>query len=136
VKRFFSLIVISMLAAACASAAGGPGPGVSSGTGSGPTTGVRGRTVAGPTCPVERSDSPCPDRPVTGTIVVKREDGTVVKRVTSSADGRFFVALAPGTYVLVGERAAGLHHLTKPFRVTLRSGQVVSLTIVFDTGIR
>src|SRR5437764_762910 len=40
--------------------------------------------MAGPTCPVERSDSPCPDRPVTATVIVTDASGKQVTRVATA----------------------------------------------------
>jgi len=92
--------------------------------------------MAGPTCPVERSESPCPDRPVTATVIVTDASGKQVARVGTAADGRFIVRLVPGSYVVRGERAAGLGRVTAPMQVTVRAGQFTSVTLTFDTGIR
>jgi Carboxypeptidase regulatory-like domain len=92
--------------------------------------------MAGPTCPVERIDSPCPDRPVRATITVKDASGAKVATVSSGADGRFEVGLPAGTYVLIGQAATGLHRVTGPVHVTVRPGRFTSVTIEFDTGIR
>jgi len=92
--------------------------------------------MAGPTCPVERSDSPCPDRPVTATVIVTDASGKQVTRVATAGDGRFTIRLAPGSYVVRGERAGGLGRLAPPVDVTVRAGQFTSVTLTFDTGIR
>ena len=92
--------------------------------------------MAGPTCPVERLDSPCPDRPVAATIVVRDASGKEVASVRSGSNGTFEIRLAPGTYVLNGIRSVGLHRVAKPTTVTVLQGRFTAVTITFDTGIR
>src|SRR5438309_1575825 len=50
-------MLVAVLCSSCAARAGG--------ILGGPDSGIRGRAMAGPTCPVERSDSPCPAGPTT-----------------------------------------------------------------------
>jgi hypothetical protein len=45
-------------------------------------TGVRGRVTAGPTCPVERPDQPCPPNPVHGRVDVLDAAGRTVADAT------------------------------------------------------
>lgn len=93
--------------------------------------------MEGPTCPVESLSSPCPDRPVAGaTVMVKDTDGKKVASVRSGSDGTFEIRLGPGTYVLTGQRSAGLDKVSKPVTVTVVSGRIASVVVQFDTGIR
>ena len=99
------------------------------------TTGIRGLVTIGPTCPVERADSPCPDRPYEATIQVLDTGGNVVTEVRSDADGRFEVELPAGTYTL--------HPVTgstppsaRDQQVTVRQGEVTEVAVQFDSGIR
>ncbi len=59
-------------------------------------SGVEGTVTIGPTCPVQRIDSPCPDRPYEATIIVLDGARRQVAEVRSAADGHFRVLLAPG----------------------------------------
>jgi hypothetical protein len=128
VKRLIVLAVLVGLAGtACA--------GQSAGAGS-VDSGIRGKVVEGPTCPVEQLSSPCPDRPVAATVVVKDTFGKEVATARSGTDGKFEIRLAPGTYVLSGERSEGLDRVSKPTTVTVRSGRFTDVVIEFDTGIR
>src|SRR5207249_1393233 len=52
-------IALALMVAACGTPAAQPG------------TGIQGMVQAGPTCPVERIDSPCPPRPLAATVVVR-----------------------------------------------------------------
>src|SRR5947208_7406332 len=67
-----------------------------------PGTGIQGTEQAGPTCPVERINSPCPPRPLAATVVVRDGSGSEVGRFHSWDDGLFKVDLAPGSYTIVG----------------------------------
>src|SRR5581483_7034666 len=76
------------------SAGGGPGAGAFAPC----PSGVEGRVTAGPTCPVQRADEPCPDKPVETTLRLVRQDGTVAGTGKSGPDGAFRIAAAPGNY--------------------------------------
>jgi hypothetical protein len=102
--------------------------------------GVRGTVRAGPTCPVERipPDPACADRPVVGAVMIVTDaDGREVARVTSGADGTFVVDLAPGSYHLTAEPAAGLMGTPGPIDFVVEADQPSAvLQVSYDTGIR
>ena len=52
---------------------------------SAPSTGIYGTVTAGPTCPVERADSPCPPRPWSGSVRATDRNGEVLRRGDGSA---------------------------------------------------
>lgn len=97
--------------------------------------GIEGQAVAGPTCPVERIDRPCPDRPYQATVTVSDRAGRFVTRFQTDADGRFRVPLAPGTYRLEPE-SPGILPRAAELTVTVREGQFTTVLIKYDTGIR
>ena len=113
------LAAVTVLSACGGSSAGGP------------DSGVRGRALLGPACPVE----PCSvsEPPYTGSFVVRR-DGAVVSNVKTDGQGRFEVRLGPGQYVLESE-SAGLP-LLKPVDVTVREHEFTDVELAFDSGIR
>lgn len=107
-------------------------------------SGVEGIVLVGPTCPVERADSPCPDRPVSvmlAAYVGAPAGGQIAGTAASGADGRFRMALAPGTYTL--QRApcpatgpgCTFPRIT-PQTVTVNEGTFTSVVVHGDTGIR
>src|SRR5881398_4081940 len=102
-----------------------------------PGTGIRGTVQAGPTCPVERINSPCPPRPLAATVVVRDTSGAEVTRFHSGADGRFKVDLAPGSYSIVGLNI-GTGFLPRPIptSVTVTQGTYTSINVRYDSGIR
>jgi hypothetical protein len=90
---------------------------------------VNGSVRLGPSCPVERVDSPCPVPPgaFAGAQVVAGDGGREV-RAPVSADGRFVVRLEAGTWQLTA--TAGMSCST----VTVTASATV--VIDCDTGIR
>lgn len=64
------------------------------------TTGVAGRVTAGPTCPVERPDQPCPPAPVNATVEALDGSGRSVARTATDDQGAFTLPLPPGAYTL------------------------------------
>ena len=127
-KRILAAIIVALAMAACGTAASPPIP---SGTG------IQGVVQSGPTCPVERINSPCPPRPLAATIVVRDAAGHEVARTHSGADGLFKVDVAPGTYTIVGLNI-GSSMLPRPIptTVTVTSGSYATVNVEYDSGIR
>ena len=127
-KRIFTAITVMLVMAACGTAASPPIP---SGTG------IQGVVQSGPTCPVERINSPCPPRPLAATIVVRDAAGHEVARTHSGAVGLFKVDVAPGTYTVVGLNI-GSSMLPRPIptTATVTSGSYVTINVEYDSGIR
>ena len=98
-------------------------------------SGIDGLVTIGPTCPVQRIESPCPDRSFAADIIVVDSAGRRVASVSSGADGRFRIALPPGSYTLSPQ-----HKATPPSAreqvVTVVAGSFAVVQIVYDTGIR
>lgn len=97
-------------------------------------TGVRGTVLMGPACPVERSDSPCPDRPVAASVVVTDATGARLAHARTDANGVFAIALAPGTYTVTATPAGWPRSASAD--VTVRQGRYVPVRLVVDSGIR
>ncbi|MDQ6710197.1 MAG: carboxypeptidase-like regulatory domain-containing protein [Candidatus Dormibacteraeota bacterium] len=127
-KRLLGAVALAGLLAACgASPAASPTPG----------TGIRGVVTVGPTCPVERVNSPCPPRPMQATIDVRDASGKQVATVVSGSDGHFQADLLPGTYTLKGVAPGGAG-LPRPILVTVTvvAGSYATVNVEFDSGIR
>jgi hypothetical protein len=103
-------------------------------------TGVYGRVVAGPTCPVETipPQPGCEARAVAGAQLLFLDSaGAEVARATSAADGSFRVDLPPGAYRLVPQPVEGLMGTAPETTFTVKLGRpLTKLTIAYDTGIR
>jgi hypothetical protein len=98
-------------------------------------SGVRGRVTAGPTCPVEREDQPCPPQPVSAEIEARDEGGHVAGKTHSREDGRYAMSLSPGHYTLVVVTGSQFPYCPDT-PVEVRRGEVTTADIDCDTGIR
>jgi hypothetical protein len=96
-------------------------------------SGIRGRALVGPTCPVEEAGVACDPLPRPGKFVV-RSDGSVVAHVLTGKDGRFTVRLEPRRYVLESE--SGGFPFLKPVDVVVHEHAFTHVTLTFDSGIR
>jgi hypothetical protein len=103
-------------------------------------SGVVGRVHLGPQCPVEIEGEPCPDEPAAGSTVTvakrlpgeSNAAGEVVARTTTDADGRYRLAVPPGSYVVTAD--AGMSCELMDARVAI--GVYSKVDISCDTGIR
>ena len=98
-------------------------------------SGVRGTVLAGPTCPVQRVDNPCPDKPVVADVRVVRPDGSVAAATRSGSDGRFSVGVAPGHYTVQATSSSAFAGC-RPVDVTVPQGAYATADVSCDTGMR
>ena len=122
-KRF-ALVLVAVAVVSCGGNGSGDG-----------TSGIRGQALAGPQCPVEVQDSPCPPVPYEGIVVATDVDGGAEYTVETDADGRFELPLEPGTYEIsiVSDSSPPF---AKPQSVTVEPGSFAEVTVSVDTGIR
>lgn len=122
-----TLLLTPMVLAACASQSAATAPRSLS-------SGIAGRVLIGPTCPVERAGHPCV-RGYRAKIAVFAAAGhRFVRSFKSTRSGYFRVALRPGSYQL---RSAGSRYpQMRPESVTVRPHRFTRIRIMFDTGIR
>jgi hypothetical protein len=106
-----------------------------------PDSGIGGRIVGGPICPVESLPPVpgCAPRPLRATLrirLVGRHDPST--SVRSAADGRFRVRLYPGTYVVQALAYAGSALPRPPAarRVQVHAGRYTLVTMSYDTRVR
>ncbi|HEY9287384.1 MAG TPA: hypothetical protein VIT43_05110 [Candidatus Dormibacteraeota bacterium] len=124
--RLIAIIAAVLMLAGCGAAQSAPAG-----------TGIQGMVVVGPTCPVERLNSPCPPHPLAATVVIRNSNDVEVARVTSGRDGRFQVDLPAGSYTLVGQPING-NPFPRPTSVAavVQSGRYTAVTVTYDSGIR
>jgi hypothetical protein len=91
--------------------------------------------TAGPTCPVERPDEPCADKPVDTTLRLLRKDGSVAATGKSYSDGSFRMIVAPGSYRLVADWPSRIGGCG-PVEVAVDYGRFTYTEVSCDTGIR
>ena len=118
------------------------GCGASSGSGgsgdSSAGTGITGRTVLHPSCPMEQLGSPCSDAGIVARIEVKSaSDSSTVAETTSAADGSFSLDLPAGNYLVVAATAQELPTAqTQQISVTVHAKRISEIVIAFDSGLR
>jgi hypothetical protein len=126
------------------SESGSPVPSGVPGAGGGTTggilpggSGIEGRVLAGPTCPVVTVGDPsCDDRPVPGaTLLVLDQRGTEIARLVTDADGHYDITLPSGPYTIEPQPVQGFMRTADPVPVSVGAG-VVTVDIGYDTGIR
>jgi len=97
---------------------------------------VTGTVTAGPTCPVERIDHPCPLRAVPGADVrLVDSKGSTVADTHSDGTEAFLMAAVPGTYTLTATNSGAYRSQTSR-TVTLTAGGTQRVDLQLDTGIR
>jgi hypothetical protein len=93
--------------------------------------------TVGPTCPVIQAGVPCPDAPLAAELEVRDAGGRVVTRGHASEDGRYRIALPPGTYQLVPlSPGAARMPSASPQPLSIEPGKWLTLDIQYDSGIR
>lgn len=157
------LLIAGSALAGCATAGPVPGNGVTRTVTLAPSTGISpGPTAAGSTaptpagtmpgpvivragisgmtvvdgCPVARQP-PCPDKPVAARMSIMDVNQVVVATVASGADGRFSVALSPGTYLVRPTGVDGPFSVpAQDTTVSVQPDRYTTVTIRFGSGIR
>ena len=125
-------LLVALAVALSAIACGGGSPSsVNSGSG------IAGKAMAGPVCPVERPGDPaCAPRPVAGALVIVRgAGGSEVATAQTADDGNYEVLIPPGSYTIEGAPVEGL--MANPSAVEVEVGDgVTTVDLRYDTGIR
>ena len=101
-------------------------------------SGIEGQALISPVHPGPTRQGQSDTAPFQTTLVISRtSDGAEVSRVETGSDGRFRVALPPGTYK-VGPPAATGRRLPRGGEetVTVAPGKFAHVTINFDSGMR
>jgi hypothetical protein len=103
------------------------------GAGARTASGLRGVVMEGPTTPVCQDDA-C-EKPAAGIVLQFKRSDTVVAEVKTSAAGKYFVRLRPGSYaVKAAHRRIGTGLTPRVVRVPL--GHVARVDFFLDTGIQ
>jgi hypothetical protein len=104
-----------------------------------PSSGVAGRVLRGPICPVQRFDDPaCADQPAAAVLSIQTADRSHEVAVTASDQaGNFRLTLPPGDYVMVFQTLNGSKFPSSiPQTVTVLPNNFANVSIRLDTGIR
>jgi hypothetical protein len=102
-----------------------------------PDSGVEGRVIIGPVCPViQQGGEDCLDRPYQATLTVNDPKGQKIVQVEADEDGSFKIPLEPGNYILVPESKGFMVPFASQQPFTVTEGNYTQLTIAYDSGIR
>ena len=126
-------LVVLLALSGCLPAAT-PTPGAEQGT-------LEIEVLAGPVCPVEQAppDPACEPRPVEGArVVLQPGDGRdiIVAEVTSDDAGRATIGLPAGDYIVIGTEVEGVMGLPESRLISVIPGETLTVSLVYDTGIR
>lgn len=98
-------------------------------------SGVEGKVLIGPTCPVVQQGQECPDKPYQATITINDPDNRMVAQVQTDVEGRFKIPLEPGDYILHPE-SPSMMPFAKEQTFTVEADKFTQLTVNYDSGIR
>jgi hypothetical protein len=101
-----------------------------------PRSGLAGRVILFPTCPVMITESPCPRKGVQATVAIESADGDRTEQVRTRPDGTFRVALEPGDYLLSAVPPPASDLVPRPASAKVEPGTFVRVTLVLDTRLR
>ena len=109
---------------------------IACGRSSSPTnpSGIFGTVTAGPTCPVERADSPCPPAPWVGTVRATDDAGHPSDTRTDER-GNYTLTLPPGSYEVVAVTDGG-PPTGQSVTIDVEAGHPIRVDLTVDTGIR
>ncbi len=98
---------------------------------------LSGNVMLSPTCPLQGTDGDCPSRAAAFRQVRIMSNKQVVATTTTDKQGHFDIHLNPGDYaVLVNNLSPGVRRPAQGVPVHIKAGQVSTVKIVLDTGIR
>jgi hypothetical protein len=126
-RRLLPLVALALVVVACADRAGPQAT----------RSGIAGRVIAFPTCPVLIEISPCPTKPVQTTVSIESEDGRELIHVRTEPDGTFRIDLEPGRYFLGAQPPPSDPHLVpRPATAEVEAGAYARVTVILDTRLR
>ena len=99
------------------------------------TSGVEGRVLIGPMCPVMQIGHPCPDQPYQARLSIFHGNGQKDLSFQTGVDGSFRLALAPGDYILRPESPGGMPYAEEQL-FSVHANQYTRLIVSYDSGIR
>jgi len=100
-------------------------------------SGIAGKVLLGPICPVLIEGQDCPDQPYQAALTVNSREGRKIVQFQTDENGNFNIPLAPGEYILHPETPHGVPYPfaeDQPF--TVLPGEFTRLVVLYDSGIR
>lgn len=98
-------------------------------------SGIEGRVLLGPVCPVVQQGQECPDDPYQATLTIISLNGVQIAQFQSDEQGRFQFPLVPGEYFLHPESPGGFPFASDQAFI-VETGHYTQITVHYDSGIR
>lgn len=101
---------------------------------------LEGKISIGPLCPVERFPPDPHCQPTEETFkawpIAAYQEKTKIASLNPNLDGTYRVELPAGNYVVDLEKSMGIGGGNLPVTITIKAGEITTLNIDIDTGIR
>ncbi len=100
-------------------------------------SGIAGRVILGPLCPVERPGMVC-SRALAAVLRVQHTDGSFVTDVPSDSQGRFAVGVPAGAYTILPQPLRPKQNFPygRSASVNVAANTFTWIDVYYDTGIR
>jgi hypothetical protein len=98
-------------------------------------SGVIGRAIEGPGCPVEVVGQPCPPAPAAVIVEVVDVSGDIVGSGSTNSDGWFAISAPPGSYTLRAQGSNGFP-FCDPETAIVEPSEATRTDLTCDSGIR
>ena len=98
-------------------------------------SGVEGKVLVGPMCPVVQEGHECPDQPYQATLTINSPTGRKIAQVQTDEQGRFKIPLAPGEYILHPE-SPNVMPFAAEQNFVVEQGRFTHIVVNYDSGIR
>ena len=104
---------------------------------SGDASGIKGKVLMGPVVGGPQTAETPSEMPFAAVFHVRDMEGNEVSRFESNAEGEFQVSLPAGEYIVVPDETAPLMSASQQGqKVEVSEGEMLEVTLHFDTGIR
>lgn len=98
-------------------------------------SGIEGKVVIGPMCPVVQIGEECPDQPYQAVLTVNSPKGERIVQVQTDEEGGFRIPLQPGEYILHPESPNSMPFAAEQ-SVIVEEGRFTQVIVNYDSGIR
>ena len=98
-------------------------------------SGVEGKVLIGPVCPVVQAGQECPDQPYQAVLTVNSPNGRKIAQVQTDERGIFKIPLAPGEYILHPESPNVMPFASEQTFI-VEAGKFTQIVVNYDSGIR
>jgi len=100
-------------------------------------SGIAGKAMMGPMCPVMIEGQECPDQPYQATLTINNLKRVKIVQFQTDEDGSFNHPLPPGEYILHPESPEGKPYpFAEEQTFTVLPGEFTRIIVLFDSGIR